>query len=140
MQFKKHISILLIFFLLVSNSGMALTAHFCEGKLAAISAAFKNEEICVVPKKPIEKGCCSKPNQTHKKCCSDKKITLKSDTEKSTVKTVVFDLDTIFYQKPVRWNAFVAIPNSISSKITHFCGDANAPPLYLLYSQFTFYC
>lgn len=140
MQFKKHISLLLVFFMLLSNSGLAFTVHFCEGKLASISSFFTKEVVCKMAEKPQEKSCCAKPNQAHKKCCSDKKINLKSKTEKITIKSVVLNLDAAFVVNSIKTPAFVAVPNTISSPINDFCCDANAPPLYLLYSQFTFYC
>lgn len=139
MQFKKHISLLLVFFLLVSNSGLAFTVHFCEGKLASISSVFNKDKVCKMTNKTVEKACCAKPVQSHKKCCSDKKISLKSKTEKITIKTIAFNLDSIFVVNPIKTAAFVAVPNIISLQINDFCCDANAPPLYLLYSQFTFY-
>lgn len=139
MQFKKHICLLLVFFLLVSNSGLAFTVHFCGGKLAAISSEFSNERVCKMVEKPVEKACCAKPVQSNKKCCSDKKINFKSKTEKITIKTIAFNLDSVFVLNPIKIPAFVAVPNTISLQINDFCCDANAPPLYLLYSQFTFY-
>ena len=139
MRFKKHISLLLVFFLLVSNSGLAFTMHFCGGKLASVSSSFSNERVCKMVEKPVEKTCCAKPVQTHKKCCSDKKINFKSKTEKITVKTIALNLDSVFVVNPIRILAFASAQNEISLQINDFCCDANAPPLYLLYSQFTFY-
>ena len=51
MQFKKHISLLIAFFLLVSNSGLAFNVHYCGDKIAAVSSVFSTEEVCVVPVK-----------------------------------------------------------------------------------------
>jgi hypothetical protein len=137
-KFKKHISLLLAFFLLVSNSGLAFNVHFCEGKIAAISSVFSKEEICKMPVK-VEKTCCVKPEQTHKKCCSDKEVNLKNKAEKVIIKTIAFDIDSVFYitnWKPIIFSEIPAIPYSQNIA---YCCDANAPPLYLLYSQYTFY-
>lgn len=139
MQFKKHISLLLVFFLLVSNSGLAFTVHFCGGKLASISSEFSSEKICKMPEKVIEKSCCAKSQPTHKKCCSDKKINLKTKTEKITVKTIVLNSSSVLFLNNTKSFTFVAVPNTVSSQVNLFSCDANAPPLYLLYSQFTFY-
>ena len=79
MNFKKHISLLLAFFLLVSNSGLAINVHFCEGKIAAVTSVFSKEEICKLPVEE-EKSCCAKPDPQHKKCCSDKEVNLKNKT------------------------------------------------------------
>lgn len=138
MKFKKHISLLLTFFLLVSNSGLAFNVHFCEGKIAAISSVFSKEEICKMPVK-VEKTCCVKPEQTHKKCCSDKEVNLKNKAEKIIIKTIAFDIDSVFYitnWKPIIFSKILVIPYSQNIA---YCCDANAPPLYLLYSQYTFY-
>ena len=76
MQIKKHIALLLAFFLLISNSGLALNVHYCGEKIAAISSVFSDEEVCEMPVKK-EKSCCAKKEVTHKKCCSDKEVNLK---------------------------------------------------------------
>jgi predicted transcriptional regulator len=46
MQIKKHIALLLAFFLLISNSGLAFNVHYCGEKIAAISSVFSDEEVC----------------------------------------------------------------------------------------------
>ena len=138
MILKKQLSILLAFILLVSNSGLAFNVHYCEGKIASISSVFSSEEICEAPVK-VEKTCCAKLEISHKKCCSDKKVNLKNKTEKIVLKTISFDLDMVHF--PNIWNiksyAPVAIP--ISSKTLDYYCDANAPPLYQLYCQFTLF-
>lgn len=138
MQFKKHFSLILAFLLLVSNSGLALNVHFCEGKIAGISSAFSKEEVCVEPIKD-EKACCAKPDPTHKKCCSDKEVNLKNKTEKIVLKTISFDLDSVAVineWKPLVFN--VELPVIHANPLAYSC-DANAPPLYELYCQFTLF-
>lgn len=139
MQFKKQICLLIAFFLLVSNSGLAFNVHYCEGKIASISSVFSNEEICVKQVEVIEKSCCAKPQQTHKKCCSDKEVNLKSKAEKITIKSISFDLDSIFYLPEVNTSfASYISPVHYPQNLVFYC-DANAPPLYQLYCQLTFY-
>lgn len=138
MNFKKHISLLLAFFLLVSNSGLAINVHFCEGKIAAVSSVFSKEEICDSPIKE-EKTCCTKPDPQHKKCCSDKEVNLKNKTEKMVIKTISFDLDSVYFPnqwKPIVFNS--TLTTSYSNDVVYYC-DANAPPLYQLYCQFTLF-
>lgn len=138
MQFKKHISLLLAFFLLVSNSGLAINVHYCEGKIAAVSSVFSKEEICETPVKE-EKSCCAKPDPQHKKCCSDKEVNLKNKTEKIVLKTISFDLDSVYFQN--EWNVVVfnsKPTTSYTNNVVYYC-DANAPPLYQLYCQFTLF-
>ncbi len=138
MQFKKHFSLILAFLLLVSNSGLAVNIHFCEGKIAAISSVFSKEEVCEMPVKE-EIACCAKPDLQHKKCCSDKEVNLKNKIEKMVIKTISFDLHWAYFPnewKPVIFNALLPIIST--STIVYYC-DANAPPLYKLYCQFTLF-
>ena len=136
MQLKKHITLLLAILVLVSNSGLAFNVHFCEDKIASITTVFSKEEVCVTPKK--EETCCAKLEKTHKKCCSDKEVNLKNKTEKVVVKTF-FDADLFLFNNKSEVLFFSSNFNGIKTGIcTYFC-NSNAPPLYLLYSQYTFY-
>ena len=138
MQIKKHISIFLAFFVLVSNSGLAFNVHYCEGKIAAISSVFSKEEVCKMPIKEA-KFCCAKEQTTHKKCCSDKEVKLESKTEKVVIKTISFDLDSVFVIQEFNSFDFVFLPKTVTTQnVTYYC-DANAPPLYKLYCQFTLF-
>jgi hypothetical protein len=143
MQFKKHVSLFIAFLLLVSNSGLAFNVHYCEGKLASISSVFSKEEVCDMSNGEMaakkEETCCAKPEVSHKKCCSDKKINLKNKTEKIVLNTITFDLDSVFLIH--EWNSFLVEKNTIVSynqNKKYYC-DANAPPLYQLYCQFTLF-
>lgn len=138
MRLKKHICYFLTFFLLVSNSGLAFNVHFCKGKISSVSSIFSKEEICNMPVKS-NKACCAKLQKTHKKCCSDKEVNLKDNPEKIIVKTISFDLQYLFFI-PYWQTVFLPVIVSISyfQENIYSC-DANAPPLYLLYSQYTFY-
>lgn len=138
MQIKNHICLFLAFFLLVSNSGLAINVHFCEGKIAGFSSIFANEEVCVEPINE-DKACCSKPDPQHKKCCSDKEVNLKNKTEKIVLKTISFNFDSahlVNYWKPNGFNSIPKVANNYN--VVYYC-DANAPPLYELYSQYIFY-
>lgn len=138
MIFKKHISLLIAILVLVSNSGLAFTVHYCEGKIASISSIFSEEEICDAPV-VVEKICCSKPETTHKECCSDKKFDLKNKTEKIIIKTISLDFTPAYF---VQYNdsvSFVTFAESHTDETITFYGEANAPPLYKLYCQLTFY-
>jgi hypothetical protein len=138
MQIRKHISLFLAFFVLVSNSGLAFNVHYCEGKIAAISSVFSKEEVCEIPIKET-KSCCAKEKTTHKKCCSDKEVKIESKTEKVVVKTISFDLDSVFVIQEFKTFDFVFSPKKVTSQnVTYYC-DANAPPFYKLYCQFTLF-
>lgn len=138
MQIKKHISIFLAFFVLVSNSGLAFNVHYCEGKIAAISSVFSKEEVCKMPIKEA-KSCCAKEQTTHKKCCSDKEVKLESKTEKVIIKTISFDLDSVFVIQEFNSFDFVFSPKTVTTQNVTYYSDANAPPLYKLYCQFTLF-
>jgi hypothetical protein len=139
MNLKKHISILTALLILVSNSGLAFTVHYCEGKIASVSSVFTQEEVCDAPI-IVEKTCCAKPETTHKKCCSDKKISLKNKTEKIIIKIISLDFESAFFSEyNIPAFAAVQIAPSSNDNAAFYC-DSNAPPLYKLYCQYTFYC
>jgi len=133
MILRKHISILLTFFLLVSNLGLAFNVHYCDGKIESVSlstapATIKSVDECC--------GIIEKESQ----CCNDKVIKSDVKSDQIIVKTLSFDAEFI----PVTdfWKPQVSTFNSNFQKrdnITYYC-DANAPPFYLLYRQLTFYC
>ena len=137
MIFKKQISILIAFLVLVSNSGLAFNIHFCEGKIASVSSVFSKQEICEIPIEK-EESCCVKEQPTHDKCCSDKEVNLKNDAEKVIVK-ISFDANYTcsFYEFiPLE---FIEVSANQSKERVAYSFDANAPPLYQLYCQYTFY-
>jgi hypothetical protein len=138
MNLKKHISFLTALLILVSNSGLAFSVHYCEGKIASISSVFSKEEVCEM-KVVVEKTCCAKPETTHKDCCSDKKINLKSKTEKIIIKTISLDFEPAYFSE-YRNQLFTVIETQHFSKenVAFYC-ESNAPPLYKLYCQYTFY-
>ena len=138
MQLKKQILLFLAFFVLVSNLGLAFNVHYCGQKIASISSVFSNEEVCdrIVEK---EDSCCAKKETSHKKCCSDKEVNLKNKAEKIVVKSISFDLDSVYFIN--EWKAISfssdATPLNIQS-VEYYC-DANSPPFYKLYCQFTLF-
>jgi len=136
MYFKKQTCLFLAFFLLVSNSGLAFNVHFCEGKIASISSIFSKEEVCKMLIK-TEKACCVKPEASHKKCCSDKKVNLKNKTEKSIIKTVDLDSSYFSLEREFQINNFRQPSYNYSNVGYYF--NANVPPLYKLYCQFTLF-
>jgi len=138
MQIKKHIALTLAFFLLISNSGLAFNVHYCGEKIAAISSVFSNGEVCEIPVEE-EKSCCAKKEITHKKCCSDKELNLKDNSEKFAFKSISFDLDLFFNTTIFKGTYCDSVESGIKSQNLSYCSDANAPPLYQLYCQFTFY-
>ena len=132
MIFKKYISVLLTVFLLVSNLGLAFNVHYCDDEIASITinsapvSSEKVDECCGI----VEKD---------SKCCNDKIIKAEIKADQIIVKTVSFDAD--FLPVTYDWKPQIFTPNYNFKKrdnVTYYC-DAHAPPLYLLYSQYTFY-
>ena len=138
MQTKNPICLLLAFFILVSNSGLAFNLHYCEGKIANITSIFSKEEICK-PNVNQAKNCCVIKDSTHQKCCTDKEVKLENKTEKIVIKTISFNLDSVFILHDFKVIDLVISPQTIiSQNVTYYC-DANAPPLYKLFCQYTLF-
>ena len=133
MKFKKHISIILACFLLVSNLGLAFNVHYCGKNIASVS--LKSD----LPFQNSEKGCCGKVITKKNKCCKDKVFHFQQKSDNVIVKAFVFHFDYSFSND--KWNpiVFYAVPSFKNSQITSYYCDANAPPFYKLYSQYVFY-
>lgn len=132
MIFKKHISVFLAFFLLVSNLGLAFNVHYCGDKIASIS--LKSNFTAT----NSEKNCCG-VIEKKSSCCKDKVINFQKKSDNFIVKAFSFQVDSPFIFQ--EWNPiyFTECSNFKSNKITSYFCDANAPPLFKLYSQYVFY-
>lgn len=139
MKFNKHISFIIAFFLLVSNSGLAFNVHFCEGKIASVSSVFSKEEICETPVEASEKKCCVEKAKSHKSCCQDKLVNLEDESATLILKSLPFN--SYFLVLIEEWNpiVFSSVSKSKSSKITSYFCDTNAPPFFKLYHKYIFY-
>lgn len=132
MIFRKHISILLTLFLLVSNLGLAFNVHYCDDKIASITI-----NTTPVSQKKVDE-CCGIVEKDSK-CCNDKIIKAEIKSDQIIVKSLSFDTDfiqAIYGWKPLVFNSKINFKQRDNH--TYYC-DAHAPPLYLLYSQYTFY-
>jgi len=128
---RKGISFLLVFLLLASNSGLAFNVHFCGGELASVKAVFESGND------HSNSGCGMDETKSHG-CCKDKVI--KSDKKQdSIVKTVAFFTAVPFVQAEIQTAYFThvaAFDHELNA--SYYC-NANAPPLFKLYSQYIFY-
>lgn len=133
MRVKRYISILLAFLILGSNVGFAFNVHYCGGEIASVSlgSAISMQQ---------EKGCCEKKAVSKKdSCCKDKKIVVKEKADDKIIKSFSFQLDSPFLIPEYQFTAFSALPSFKSNvQLSYYC-DANAPPLYKLYSQYLLY-
>jgi len=138
MKFTKGTSLFLAFLLLVSNVGLAFNVHYCGGNIAGISSVYPIDAKDVVKEMPSEKSCCAAKVGTSKSCCKDKVIKIGKKSE-VTVKVFSLQMDAPFTFETFKSVVFTSVPTVLSDAIpTYYC-DANAPPLYQLYSQYTFY-
>ena len=132
MIFKKHIIFLITFFLLVSNLGLAFNVHYCGNEIASVTVT------TVSVGQNIEKNCCGIVEKDSK-CCKNKIIKSEIKADQIIVKSLSFSANyTLVYNdwKPLLFASDFNFKTRENS--TYYC-SAHAPPLYLLYSQFTFY-
>lgn len=140
MNLKKCTSLFLACLLLVSNIGLAFTVHYCEGKIASVTSAFNTEEVCEMKAEPAEKPCCAKEIQAkHSKCCKDKVVNLKDKSDNSVVKTFSFQIDAPFVAQIWKPVIFRIIKVQEQAPVCEYFVEANAPPLFKLYSQYILY-
>ncbi|HKO78575.1 MAG TPA: hypothetical protein VJU52_15270, partial [Flavobacterium sp.] len=120
--------------LLVSNVGLAFNVHYCGGEISSISLN------STFPSLQSEKGCCEKKVVSKKdSCCKDKKIVVQKKSDNGIVKSFSFQFDYVYVVsefQPVVFEAIPSFKNNLS--LTYYC-DANAPPLFKLYSQYLLY-
>jgi hypothetical protein len=131
MNLKKCTGLFLAFLLLVSNIGFAFDVHYCGGEIASVSL---NTTSNAAP----EKKCCG-DNEKKSSCCKDKVVHFEKKSDNATVKIFFFQLDFPAVIQEYKVIAFLAVPNFKSNQITSYYADANAPPLFKLYSQYIFY-
>jgi hypothetical protein len=140
MNFKKHISLFLAFFLLVSNLGFALDVHYCGGKIASVKPVFwKNFES----KNTLEESCCPPKSsnivEENSSCCKDKVVSFEKKFENVIVNSISFQPDFNFLIENWKTIIYSDIQYFEGNKITSYYCDANAPPLFKLYQQYIFY-
>lgn len=136
MKFKKHISLLLAMFLLVSNMGMAINVHYCGGEIASIAPAY----LKLSPvEQNSESGCCAPVSELKESCCKDKVVQFQKKSDNFVVKTFFFN--TAFAVLAPEWSPAVYSKTSnykVNSAAYYFC-EANVPPFFKLYHQYIFY-
>jgi hypothetical protein len=80
---KKTIALSILFLFLITNSGMAISVHWCGGKITSVDFFSAAKHPCKCGKKAM------KPN-----CCKNKTTTLKANDE--LLKTSHFSLKSAF--------------------------------------------
>lgn len=132
MLIKKQISVYLAFFLLISNLGLAFNIHYCNNTLASITLkSISNSSTS-------QSGCCA-TLEKKSKCCHDKLI--KSENKVDQILVDFLSFHPVFLVPFDEWKPMI-LKDTLGCKkanvVAYYC-DANAPPLYLLYNQYTFY-
>ena len=131
MNIKKCTSLFLAFLLLVSNVGMAFNVHYCAGEIASVSLESQQQIK--------EKGCCEKIVSKKDSCCKDKVFHFEKKSDNAIVKIFFFELNAPYLIQEWQPVVFSLTANfKITPVATYYC-DANAPPLFKLYSQYIFY-
>jgi hypothetical protein len=136
MKFKKHISLILVFFLLVSNMGFGLNVHYCGDEIASVTPFYlKGTSI----QQSDEEDCCGIVQRQKNNCCKDKFILVQKKAEDCIVKSFFSNSDLLFVC--LEWNPilFSKTTNFKKYSITPYFCDANAPPFFKLYNQYVFY-
>ncbi|MBI3235720.1 MAG: hypothetical protein HYZ42_17075 [Bacteroidetes bacterium] len=81
---KKFLSIVLLFLFLITNSGMAISVHWCCGELSSICLISDAGDSCWCGDMPMESD-----------CCKDKKVTLDASAKSELAKAAGYELKTI---------------------------------------------
>jgi hypothetical protein len=112
---------------------LAFNVHYCDDEIASITI---NEAPSV--QKEVVDECCGIVEKDSG-CCNDKVI--KADIKSDQIVVRILSFDAAFIPVTESWKPQILSSNTNFKQrdsITYYC-DANAPPLYLLYSQYTFY-
>ena len=132
MNFRKSINVIVVLFLLVSNMEMSLIVHYCEDKIASITLNTATNSC------KIEEDCCGEVER-QSKCCNNKIIKSNEKSAQQIVKSISLDFDYDLVFNEWQTKNYQDHFNFPSKEITTYYCDANAPPRYLMYSQYTFY-
>lgn len=131
MELKKCTGLFLALLLLVSNIGFAIDVHYCGGKIASVS-------LNTTTGTTAGKKCCGM-SEKKSSCCKDKVVHVEKKSDNAIFKIFFFQLG--FAAVIQEYSSFVSlsIPKLNNNQVISYYCDANAPPLFKLYSQYIFY-
>lgn len=112
---KKITAILLLLIFLITNSGMAVSMHWCGGKLASIDFFSDNEHPCKCGKRAM------KPD-----CCKDKTFQLKANNELTKTTHFAFKISVTKFLFTLA-NQIEVVP---SGHFQYAASDFYHPPLF----------
>ena len=148
---RKFINILLSVLILFSNSGWAISFHYCQDSLSSVSLEYITSSISEEDDDSCASmgSCCASEddedeNETdtsHKKCCDNTAISSSISDSTSVVKALELQLQPFVVSSLVFPTLeVVSIPQTVKKAITRdFFTQLYAPPLYELYCQRVFY-
>ena len=112
---KKVSAIFLLLLFLIANSGVAVSAHWCGGKLASIDFFADGEHKCKCGKKAM------KPN-----CCKDKTVLLKANDE--LAKTTHFAFKIVIQKFLFAFPTLIEIVPAVQNQ--YLIADVYHPPQF----------
>lgn len=145
---KRCTALLLAFFLMFSNIGLALNVHFCGENQIASQVIYSEvtTEVCHHEKLhhhtenedcSSEKSCCGSSDD-HSDCCKDEYITQdKSDVV--VLKVFSFNVDAFVPVDNEFSFEFVEYSENIKQSYFEYSYNSNAPPFYKLYCSLIYY-
>lgn len=124
----------LAFLLLVSNTGLAFNVHYCGGKIASLVLG-----SALAPETKTKSCCELKRDSKKENCCKDKKVVVQKKSDDGVIKSFSMQMDAVFV---LSGNQICPLGSRVVFKTNlpySYSCDANAPPLFKLYSQYLFY-
>src|SRR5690554_7417296 len=146
---KKCTSLLLAFFLMFSNIGLALNVHFCGDEKIASQVVYSKAttEVCNHEKShhnhsqdddcSLEKSCCG-ASEDHSDCCKDEFIT-QDNSDVVDSKSFSFNVDTFVLVDTDYSFEITEYSEEIKQEYLEYSYNSNAPPLYKLYCSLIYY-
>lgn len=135
---RKTIALLLSFVLLVTQTGLAVSVHYCGGEAVSMAAGFQlKAQGCGMEE--ARPGCDTGLKLTKKSCCDETTVQLKVKQYAPIVLKAASSVEAV--PQP-EINIVVPHCRIVVPKVYQFPAfhcDAHGPPLYLLYSSYLLY-
>ncbi len=133
MLMKKPLSLLLAFFMLLSQFGFAFQVHYCGDSIASVQL----NALAVTQN--VEDDCCGIVEK-ESSCCNDKTIQLskKSDTFIPIQHATTSAILVVSSHTTADWFC-PSYGSAVTPTIPTYYWESHAPPLFKLYSQFIYY-
>lgn len=133
-RYKNIISCFLATCILISNIGLIISFHFCEGNFTSLTffEINKNTNCC-------EDFCCEATDNNHALCCNSKEVFIKKTeidySQSEIVKFIFWTFADSFYPNELLG---ALLTSKVNEATKHYI-NSNAPPLFILYNSLIFY-